>query len=126
MTLIRCAGVLGVLDVAFDVFELSLRAPGGGGDTLMYNNMLEACVSCKQGQKAEQLFKRMKQGPAQPDLVTYNTVARGLAQTDKWQGAFALLGEMREHGVQPNSVTFNSLVHACVSHGDAARAWEVL
>jgi pentatricopeptide repeat protein len=122
MTLIRCAGNLGALDVAIEVFELCNRHHEKV-DVLMYNNLLDACVNCKRGRQAVQIYTRMHQKGAQPDPITYNTVIRAYAQSGDLDGAFALLDDMASDGVQPNVVTFNSLVHAAVSNGRADKAW---
>jgi len=125
MTLIRCAGNLGALDVAIEVFELCNRIHEKV-DVLMYNNLLDACVQCKQPNRAVQLLKRMHQMGAKPDPITYNTLIRAYAQNGDLDGAFALLDNMASSGVTPNVVTFNSLVHAAVSNNRADKAWAVL
>lgn len=125
MTLIHCAGNLGALEVAMEVFELC-RKIHEKVDILMYNNLLDACVHCKQTSKAVQVLKEMRQTGAQPDPITYNTLIRAYAQDGNLNGAFSLLNDMASDGVTPNVVTFNSLVHAAVSNNRADRAWAVL
>jgi len=125
MTLIRCAGSLGVLDVAIEVFELCGQHHKNV-DVLLYNNLVDACVTCKQAHKAEQIFKKMEQRGVQPDSITFNTMIRAYAQNGDLEGAFALLKRMESCNVPPNVVTFNSLVHAAVSNGRADKAWAVL
>jgi pentatricopeptide repeat protein len=125
MTLIRCAGSLGCLDVAIEVFDLC-NHHHQNVDVLMYNNLVDACVTCKQAHKAEQIFKRMSQKGVKPDSITFNTMIRAYAQGNDLERAFALLENMEASGVQPNVVTFNSLVHAAVSNNRADKAWNVL
>lgn len=128
MTLISQAGALQCLDAALEVFELCQKSKKEKVDTLMYNNVLDACISCKAPEKAVGLFKRMQRDSpvVPPDSVTFNTMIRAFAQTRNLKGAFALFEEMKDRSVLPNVVTFNSLVHACVSNGAVEEAWGVL
>jgi pentatricopeptide repeat protein len=125
MTLIRAAGSLGCLDVAIEVFELC-NQHHQNVDVLMYNNLVDACVNCKQPRKAEQIFKVMASKGVKPDSITFNTMIRAYAQNNDLEGSFALLERMESCGVQPNVVTFNSLVHAAVCNNRADKAWAVL
>lgn len=125
MTLIRCAGSLGLLDVAIEVFELCIQQHENV-DVLLYNNLVDACVTCKQPHKAEQIFKKMSQKGVQPDSITFNTMIRAYAQHGDLESAFSLLKGMESCNVAPNVVTFNSLVHAAVTNGRADKAWAVL
>lgn len=125
MTLIRCAGSLGCLEIAIEVFDVC-NQHHQNVDVLMYNNLVDACVTCKQAHKAEQIFKRMAQRGVNPDSITFNTMIRAYAQSNDLDGAFELLKQMESCGVQPNVVTFNSLVHAAVSNNRADKAWAVL
>jgi pentatricopeptide repeat protein len=125
MTLIHSAGSLHALDIAFEVFELC-RRHHGKVDALMFNNLIDASVSCRQPQRAVQLFSRMRQSSVQPDLITYNTIVRAYAQVGKLSAAFALLEDMHSCSVKPNVVTFNSLIDAAVSNYQPAQAWGVL
>ncbi|CEM36110.1 unnamed protein product [Vitrella brassicaformis CCMP3155] len=125
MALMRCAGQLGALDVAFDLFDSYCRS-GESPDSLMYNCLLDACVTCKAPQRAIDFFNKMKTSQVRPDCVTYNTMIRAYNVAKHLDGAFGLLEEMMAKGTHPNVVTFNSLIHACVMNRNNDKAWRVL
>merc|ERR1719156_400799 len=117
MTLIHCAGKLGLLDVALSTFELCIQCHGKA-DILMYNKMMDVCIVCKQPQRACEYFEAIKRNIGSPDVIGYNTMIRAYAQLDDLAKAFGLIEQMQSEGTKPNAVTFNSLAGAATKAGE--------
>jgi len=125
MTLIHCAGKLDLLDVALGTFDLCIECHGKA-DILMYNKMMDVCITCKQPQRAVEFFEVIKRQIGTPDVIGCNTVIRAYAQLGDLNKAFVLMEEMQKGGIKPNAVTFNSLAGAAVKAGEVDRAWQIL
>jgi len=126
MTLIRCAGELGLLDVALATFDLSVKCHGKA-DSLMYNKMMDVCIACKQPRRAVKFFEAISaETDTVPDVISFNTVIRAYAQIGELQKAFDLIQEMTRQSIKPNAVTFNSLAGAAIKAGEVERAWRIL
>merc|ERR1719215_2121914 len=87
---IRTYGKEGDLKSAISLFDTHK----GHANSLLYNCILEACVSCSDLQKTLCYFQEAKEhGLA--DTVTYNTVMKGQLASGDAQSAHRLLDEMK-------------------------------
>ncbi len=103
------------------------RDPEFVPDTILYNVLLDACVSARMMHSAEELLERMSVSEkARPDEISYNTLLKGCGQTKDFLRAFDLFSEMKSKGVKPNAVTFNTLIDVCTKCGKTTRGWELL
>jgi len=125
MTLIHCAGKLDLLDVALATFELCIECHGKA-DILLYNKMMDVCITCKQPQQAVEFFEAIKRQIGTPDVIGCNTVIRAYAQLGDVERAFRLIEQMQSQGIKPNAVTFNSLAGAAIKAHEVERAWCIL
>merc|ERR1719159_519341 len=97
MTLIHCAGKVELLDVALATFDLCIECHGEA-DILMYNKMMDVCITCKQPQRAVDFFEVIKRQIGTPDVIGCNTVIRAYAQLGDLNKAFVLMEEMQKGG----------------------------
>jgi len=119
--MIRLHGKEGNLDRAIALFEAHKEQ----ANSLMYNSLLEACVSGDNLQIALQYFEAAKQvGVA--DTVTYNTVMKGQLTAGNSRAAHKLLDEMIDRGLSASLVTYHKLLNSKVQVHDVRGAWRLV
>lgn len=118
---IRMYGKEGKLESAIGVFEAHIDH----ANSLMYNSLLEACVTCDRLSVALQHFEKSKElGLA--DTVTYNTVMKGHLASGDNEAAHRLLDEMSERGLPASLVTYHKLLNSKVQAKDVKGAWRLV
>jgi pentatricopeptide repeat protein len=124
-------------------------------DEILFNVLLDACINCKQLDRAVELLCTLKgkestevpqiteaedeiilQIPTshsqkqhsliRPDEISFNTIIKGCAQEKKLGLAFDMLSLMKQQGLKPNDVTYNSMIDACVRCNKMHSAWSLL
>lgn len=65
------------LNRAFDLLEELKTRETIAPDEILYNCLLDACISAKQLDRALTLFEDMKKSDCKPDEISYNTVIKG-------------------------------------------------
>lgn len=97
-------------------------------DAILYNVLLDACVSAKMLNRGIELFERMGsvESKVKPDEISFNTIIKGCGQARDYLKAFEIFGEMKSKNIKPNEVTFNSLIDVCVRCGKTQRGWDLL
>merc|ERR1719197_2262983 len=86
----------------------------------MYNTVLDACVECRDLQKAEAWMERMSK-VGMTDVVSFNTLIKAELQHGSFEKARRLMDRMTAQGLKPNGVTFNELINSLVSKGGDGR-----
>ena len=120
------------LDKAFELLQnlkSSLNAHSNfRPDEILYNVLLDACINCKQLDRAISLFNEMRAPTSliHPDEISYNTIIKGCSQYRNVSKAFEVFHHMKQSRLHPNDVTYNSLIDVCVRSGDMQRAWFLL
>lgn len=117
-------GKAGRLDKAVAVVE-GLRKAGGTLNTLLYNCLLDACISCQDVSAALSYFADMKSAGL-ADVVSFNTVMKGHLARGQIDEAQALLKEMSASGVSATCITYHGLLNAHVQRGDRRGMWKVV
>lgn len=102
----------GSLDEALDIFD-ALEASGAELTHSLYNTLLDACVECRDTQKAKALMQRML-AAGMVDAVSYNTLIKAHLRHEDYEAARSVMETMRKAGCIPNVVTYNELIHALV------------
>ncbi|CDW75338.1 UNKNOWN [Stylonychia lemnae] len=135
------------LDKAFQLYQQLLLSQEFQPDEILFNVLLDACINCKQLDRAVQLFKQIKQSNnellngnegadennqeqskfyVRPDEISFNTIIKGCSQERKLSMAFEMFNLMKRCDLKPNDVTYNSMIDACVRCNSMKSAWALL
>lgn len=68
------------LERAFEIFEREVEKP----DEILFNVLLDACINCKQLERAVALVKKLNEKvdegrSVKPDEISFNTIIKGCA-----------------------------------------------
>ena len=107
---IKTEGETADLDRAFDLLSALKQTNSVIPDEILYNCLLDACVSTKKFDKALELFHEMPKH----DEISYNTLIKGFSQSKQIEKALEMLKSMKNSGISPNEVTYNSIIDTCV------------
>jgi len=120
---ISAFGKEGKLQAAVALFE-QLRSAGASCSSLLYNNLLEACVQCSDAPTCRKYFEEM-QGEGLADVVSYNTVMKSYTASGDLERAQRLLAQMAKDGPSPNRITYHAVMNALVLQRDSAGVWRL-
>ncbi|XP_029118706.1 pentatricopeptide repeat-containing protein At5g10690 isoform X2 [Elaeis guineensis] len=96
-------------------------------NTIVMNAVLEACVHCGDVDSAQRIFEEMaKPESCGVDSVSYGILLKGYTKTDFPLGALTIRDEMLRQGLKPDKLTYNTLIFACIRHGRADIAIQLL
>mmetsp|Transcript_36262 Transcript_36262/g.67748 ORF Transcript_36262/g.67748 Transcript_36262/m.67748 type:complete len:1020 (+) Transcript_36262:109-3168(+) len=122
MSLIRAAGRDKDIERAFSVLN-KLKESSMKPDIVVYNCVLDVCVSLGDLSRAHKLMAEMRK-INKFDIVTYNTLLKGYCSQGDIHRAKDLVLDMEKSGLHPNDVSFNSLINVAVSRNMWQEAWE--
>ena len=119
---IKQEGEMTDIDKAFELLACLDEKKVVQTDEILYNCLLDACVSNRKVDKALRLFEEMPK----LDEISYNTIIKGFSMTRQVDKAIEILTRMKANGVSPTAVTYNSIIDTCVRCSKVALAWEYL
>jgi len=119
---IRSCGKNGDLKGAIKVFE---RLGDQGHTALILNSLLDACVECKDMQKAIEYFTS-EEFHSVADVISYNTMMKGYLATGQETSAKKLLTQLSQKGLTATRTSFHGLLNARVNAGDSNGAWKLV
>lgn len=119
---IRSCGRNGDLKGAIKVFD---RLGDQSNHTMVLNSIVDACVECKNIEKASEYFDRARRQEL-ADVFSYNTMIKGYILNGQESLAKPLLAEISEKGLGPNRVSFHALLNARVNDSDFPGAWKIV
>ncbi|KAL6562130.1 hypothetical protein OROGR_003137 [Orobanche gracilis] len=92
-------------------------------DVILYTSLVHGW--CKAGviEKAEEVFRDMKEAGIKPNVYTYSIMIDALCRCGQINRAHDVFSEMIDAGCDPNVVTFNNLIRV---HAKAGRTEKVL
>jgi len=122
MSLIRAAGRDKDIERAFSVLN-KLKESSMKPDIVVYNCVLDVCVSLGDLSRAHKLMAEMRK-INKFDIVTYNTLLKGYCSQGDIHRAKDLVLDMEKSGLHPNDVSFNSLINVAVSRNMWQEAWD--
>merc|ERR1719401_333545 len=108
---IRSCGKNKDLRGATKVFD---RLGGQANSALIFNSMLDACVECKDFEKAVDYFNRAKELKI-ADAISYNTMMKGYIASGQEREANRLLEELTQSDLSATHVSFHGLLNARVN-----------
>jgi len=109
---------------ATDIFNRFV-AGGEPPSTVLYNSFLDACVQCRETERATKHFEEMRRLDI-ADVVAYNTLLKMHLSSGQCAEARLLVQEMATRGVQASRVTYNELLQARVAVQDLNGAWRLI
>lgn len=119
---IRSCGKNGDLKGAMKVFD---RLGSQANNALILNSILDACIECKDMNKALEYFNQPElQGVA--DVISYNTMMKGYIANGQEASAKKLLGEIPQKGLSATRTSYHGLLNARVNARDFNAAWKIV
>jgi len=117
---IRSCGKNGDLRGAIKVYE---RLGSQANNALILNSVLDACVECKDMEKAIEYFKQ-----AEPvaDVISYNTMMKGYIATGQEPMAKKMLADISSKGLSATRTSFHGLLNARINARDFNSAWKLV
>jgi pentatricopeptide repeat protein len=122
---IRAFAKHGDLLLAEEVFGRSQVQSAHGASTLLYNNMLEACVECGELEKALTYLEAARTAKV-ADVCSYNILMKGHLAAGKETDATKLFAELVRQGFTATHSSYHALMNARVTVGDANGAWKLV
>jgi len=119
---IRSCGKNGDLKGAIKVFD---RLGEEANNSLVLNSMLDACVECKDLDKAIEFFEKSRQADV-ADVITYNTMMKGYIANGQEATAQKLLLELSDKGLGATRTSYHGLLNARVNARDFTGAWKLV
>jgi len=119
---IRSCGKNGDLKGAIKVFE---RLGDQANNTLILNSLLDACVECKDIDKAIDYFNAPELCNV-ADVISYNTMMKGYIANGEEPKAKSLLQDIAQKGLTATRTSFHGLLNARVNAKDFVNAWKLV
>jgi len=126
MWLIRSAGQDGDFARAVRVLRRLEESQPTGVDVMVYNSVLDVCVSHGGAQEAQRLLGEMRRKGVEPNLITYNTLMKGHSAKGDLASASAMMREIAAAGLCPDTASYNCLLSTAITSGDVAEGLRVL
>jgi len=120
---IRSCGRNGDLAGALKVFERLDQQKAE--TTLVINSIMDACLACKDLQKAFDYFSQAKSKQL-ADVVSYNTMIKGYLANGQESVARQILSELSQTEMTATRPSYHGLLNARVMAGDLRGAWKLI
>jgi pentatricopeptide repeat protein len=103
------------LERAFGILEYLKNKTGTvSNDEIIFNCLIDVCLKLNQMDKAEKVFREMKQIGIAPSKITYAIMIKGYGQIYNLEKAFETFDEMKVAGIPANEIIYGCLLNACV------------
>jgi pentatricopeptide repeat protein len=83
-------------------------------DEVLYNSILDICITNNELDKAREIFEEMKNGNIIPSVVTYSIMIKGYGNNKNFEKCYELYNELISKKISPNEVIFGSLMNCAV------------
>lgn len=104
---INCSRAIEILNMVKENKEIKI-------DDVLYNSVLDACISFNKIHQAEEIFQEMKNSGITPSLITYSIMIKGYGQNHNLKGSLNIYNEMKENNLKPNEIIYGCLLNSCV------------
>lgn len=103
------------LERAFGILDY-LKEKSGivSTDEIIFNCLIDVCLRLNLIEKAERVYKEMKEIGLPPSKITYAIMIKGYGQVYDLDKAFKIFEEMKEASIPPNEIIYGCLLNACV------------
>jgi pentatricopeptide repeat protein len=103
------------LERAFGILEYLKHKQGlVNNDEIIFNCLIDVCLKLNAMDKAEKVFKEMKEIGISPSKITYAIMIKGYGQVYNLDKAFEVFEEMKVANIPPNEIIYGCLLNACV------------
>lgn len=114
------------LERAFGILEyLKEKSNTGSNDEIIFNCLIDVCLKLNLIDKAEQVYREMKEMGVAPSKITYAIMIKGYGQVYDLDKAFGLFEEMKSNNCPPNEIIYGCLLNACVRCSNVKKVTEV-
>jgi pentatricopeptide repeat protein len=114
------------LERAFGILEyLKEKSSTAANDEIIFNCLIDVCLKLNFMDKAEKVFKEMKELNVLPSKITYAIMIKGYGQVYNLEKAFELFDEMKANNTPPNEIIYGCLLNACVRCSNIKKVSEV-
>lgn len=83
-------------------------------DDVLYNSVLDTCVSFNKMHLAEEIFNEMKMSNIAPSLITYSIMIKGYGQNHNLKGSIDIYNELKDNNLKANDIIYGCLLNSCV------------
>jgi len=114
---LKNCGLPDAVDKALQILELvkSGACSEVKADEVLFNSVMDICISNNKVQIAEQIFEDMKKSEIiKPSIVTYSIMIRGYGVLYNIEKAINLYEEIKTNGTQPNDIIYGCLMNCAV------------
>lgn len=102
------------LERAFGIVEYLKNKKCSNNDEIIFNCLIDVCIKLYLMEKAEKIFKEMKEIGIAPSKITYAIMIKGFGQIYQLDKAFQIFEEMKSQNIPPNEIIYGCLLNACV------------
>ncbi len=117
---------LSKVERAFGILEyLKSKSTAAANDEIIFNCLIDVCLKLNLIEKAEKVFREMKEIGVSPSKITYAIMIKGYGQIYNLPKAFELFEEMKVNSLVPNEIIYGCLLNACVRCSNIKKVTEV-
>ena len=114
------------LERAFGILDYLKNNTGiNSNDDIIFNCLIDVCLKLNLIEKAEKVFKEMKEIGVTPSKVTYAIMIKGYGQVYKLEKALGLFKEMKDSKILPNEIIYGCILNACVRCSNIEKVTEI-
>jgi pentatricopeptide repeat domain-containing protein 1 len=114
------------LERAFGILEyLKNRQGTVTNDEIIFNCLIDVCLKLNLIDKAEKVFREMKEIGVIPSKITYAIMIKGYGQVYNLEKAFQVFEEMKLSNIPANEIIYGCLLNACVRCASIEKVTEV-
>jgi len=114
------------LERAFGILEYLKNKSGTvANDEIIFNCLIDVCLKLNSMDKAERVFREMKEIGVAPSKITYAIMIKGYGQVYNLEKAFQVFDEMKFANIPPNEIIYGCLLNACVRCSNIEKVTQV-
>lgn len=113
------------LERAFGIVEYLKNKKSSNNDEIIFNCLIDVCIKLNLIDKAEKIFRDMKEIGISPSKITYAIMIKGYGQVYQLNKAFDIFEEMKTQNIPPNEIIYGCLLNACVRCANIEKVTEV-
>ncbi len=114
------------LERAFGILEYLKHKQGlVNNDEIIFNCLIDVCLKLNLMDKAEKVFKEMKEIGISPSKITYAIMIKGYGQVYNLEKAFEVFEEMKLANIPANEIIYGCLLNSCVRCSNIEKVTEV-
>jgi len=113
------------LERAFGIIEYLKNKKCSNNDEIIFNCLIDVCIKLNLIDKADKVFREMKEIGIAPSKITYAIMIKGYGQVYQLDKAFQIFEEMKSQNIPANEIIYGCLLNACVRCSKIDKVTEV-